>query len=86
MSRSLRQSPIIPRLNVETEKAEKRIAHHRERKWLHDHLNPREATTEDFEIEAFHLHPHAGRDAFGKGGKEFLGSRAKFEDPRALRK
>jgi hypothetical protein len=86
MSRSLRHSPIVPVANIESEKADKRNAHQRERKWLHDHLNPTTATAEDFELEAFHEHPHSGRMFFGKDGKEFLGSRAKYEDPRSLRK
>jgi hypothetical protein len=86
MSRSLRHTPIVPRLNVVTEKEEKRIAHHRERKWLHDHLKPTEAAAEDFDIPTFHLHPHAGHDTFAKGGKEFLGSRAIYDDPRSMRK
>lgn len=86
MSRSQRRSPIIPRSNTETEKSEKKLAHQRERKWLHDHLNPQTVTMEDFEIETFHLHPRAGRVAFGKDGKEFIGSRTRYEDPKALRK
>ena len=86
MSRSLRHSPIVPRLNVETEKDEKRAAHHRERKWLHDHLTPTAVAVEDFDIPTYRLHPHAGHDGFAKGGKEFLGSRVRFEDPRSLRK
>jgi hypothetical protein len=86
MSRSLRHSPIVPIAKIESEKDEKRLAHQRERKWLHDHLNPQTATTEDFEIEAFKEHPHSGRIMFSKDGKEFIGSRARFEDPRALRK
>jgi hypothetical protein len=86
MSRSLRHSPIVPVANIESEKAEKRLAHHRERKWLHDHLNPQTATKEDFEIETFHEHPHSGRILFAKDGKEFIGSRARYEDPRVMRK
>ncbi len=61
MSRSKRRTPIIPVANIESEKNEKRLAHQRERKWLHDHLNPRTASMEDFDIKMFHLHPHSGR-------------------------
>ena len=86
MSRSLRHSPIIPVANIESEKKDKQLAHGRERKWLHDHLNPQTASTEDFEIEVFHEHPHSGREVFAKDGKEFIGSRAVYDDPRALRK
>lgn len=86
MSRSLRHTPIVPVAKIESEKNEKRIAHHRERKWLHDHLNPQIAADEDFDIQTFHLHPHAGRDSFAKAGREFLGSRAIYDDPRAMRK
>lgn len=86
MSRSQRHTPIIPVAKIESEKDEKRAAHHRERRWLHDHLNPQTATKEDFDIEAFHLHPHSGRDSFSKGGREFIGYRVRYEDPRALTK
>ena len=86
MSRSLRHTPIVPVANIESEKAEKKSAHHRERKWLHDHLSPKISVDEDFDIEAFHLHPRMGRGMFSKIGKEFLGSRTRYEDPRALRK
>ena len=86
MSRSQRQTPIVPRTNSETEKDEKRIAHQRERKWLHDHLNVQTASVEDFELTAPPQHPRAGQVEFGKDGKEFIGHRAVYEDPRQLRK
>ncbi|MFT3671421.1 hypothetical protein [Aestuariivirga sp.] len=86
MSRSKRRTPIIPVANIESEKTEKRLAHQRERKWLHDHLNPRTASMEDFDIKMFHLHPHSGRDSFSKGGREFLGHRALYDDPRSMTK
>ncbi len=86
MSRSQRHTPIIPVANHESEKSEKRAAHHRDRKWLHDHLNPQTASAEDFDIKEFHLHPHSGRDNFSKGGREFIGHRVRYEDPRALTK
>ncbi len=86
MSRSLRHSPIVPVANTDSEKSDKRTAHMRERKWLHDHLNPQTATAEDFEIEKFHVHPSSGSEAFAKVGKEFVGSRAHYENPQALRK
>jgi hypothetical protein len=86
MARSLRHTPIVPRANIDTEKDEKRMAHHRERKWVHDHLNPQNATTEDFELKSHHLHPKAGRETFSKDGKEFVGHRAKYDDAHLLRK
>ncbi len=86
MSRSLRHTPIVPRTNVETEKDEKRLAHQRERKWLHDHLTLQAATMEDFEPELYHLHPRAGRADFGKDGKEFVGSRAAYDEAHLMRK
>lgn len=86
MSRSKRRTPIIPVANIESEKTEKRLAHQRERKWLHDHLNPRTVSMEDFDIKMFHLHPHSGRDSFAKGGREFLGHRAMYDDPRSMTK
>ena len=86
MSRSMRHTPIIPVAKIESEKDEKRTAHQRDRKWLHDHLKPQMACMEDFDIKSFHLHPHGGRDEFGKGGREFLGHRVRYEDPRALTK
>ncbi len=86
MARSLRHTPIVPRANIETEKDEKRIAHHRERKWVHDHLKLQHVTAEDFEIKMHHLHPKAGRELFGKDGKQFIGHRAKYDDAEQMRK
>ncbi|MCA0433992.1 MAG: hypothetical protein LCH46_12100 [Proteobacteria bacterium] len=86
MSRSLRHTPIVPNANVASEKEDKRQAHQRERKWFSDHISPQTVTAEDFEVEDFRLHPHSGRAIFGKDGKAFLGHRAKYEDPKTLRK
>ncbi len=86
MARSMRHTPLVPRTNTPTEKKEKKLAHQRERKWLHDHLTLQTATIEDFEIEAFHEHPHSGRETFGKYGKQFVGHRAIYEDPPLMRK
>jgi hypothetical protein len=86
MSRSMRHTPIIPATNKDTEKKDKQLAHQRERKWLHDHLNVQTATVEDFEIDVFHHHPREGRELFAKDGKQFIGSRAKYVDAHLLRK
>ena len=71
MTRSLRQNPFVPNSHNESEKSDKIIAHQRERKWVHDHLNPVRATIEDFDIVAFHNHPRSGRDTFAKAGRSF---------------
>ncbi len=71
MTRSMRTAPFVPVTNRESDKSDKKQAHQRERKWLHDHLNPKTATAEDFEIPEFHLHPHGGHDLFAKGGKQW---------------
>ena len=76
----------MPNANVPSEKEDKRQAHQRERKWFHDHVTPQTAVTEDFDVEDFRLHPHSGRAAFGKDGKAFVGHRARYEDPKPLRK
>jgi hypothetical protein len=86
MARSVRHTPLIPRTSTPTEKKEKQLAHQRERKWVHDHLRPQTATVEDFELENFHEHPHSGREQFGKDGKQFVGSRAKYDDAALMRK
>jgi hypothetical protein len=86
MARSVRHTPLVPRTTTESEKKDKQLAHHRERKWVHDHLNPQIAGAEDFDIVAFREHPRAGRDAFGKDGKLFVGSRAKYDDAPLMRK
>jgi hypothetical protein len=70
MSRSVRQNPFVAKSSHESEKNDKKLAHQRERKWIHDHLTPQAATTEDFDIVDFHLHPKSGRDLFAKHGKE----------------
>jgi hypothetical protein len=69
MTRSVRQNPFVPNVPNESEKSDKRLAHMRERKWIHDHLTPTAATTEDFDIPTFHEHPKSGRDLFAKHGK-----------------
>jgi hypothetical protein len=69
MTRSVRQNPFVPNVPHESEKNDKRLAHQRERKWIHDHLTPSSATTEDFDIVAFHEHPKSGRHIFAKHGK-----------------
>jgi hypothetical protein len=86
MARSVRRTPLIPRKAIESEKLEKRLAHQRERKWVHDHLSPEVAADEDFDLVTFHEHPRKGRAAFGKDGKLFVGSRAKFDDAALMRK
>ncbi len=86
MTRSVRHTPIIPVANSETEKGDKKIAHHRERKWVHDHLTLQAATVEDFELAKFHEHPRAGRELFAKDGKQFVGHRAIYEDAHLMRK
>ena len=86
MARSLRHTPIVPRANIDTEKDEKKAAHHRERKWLHDHLNLQNVTVEDFEPQPHHQHPKAGRESFSKDGKQFVGHRAIYEDAHLMRK
>jgi hypothetical protein len=86
MARSLRHTPIVPRANIPTEKDEKKLAHQRERKWVHDHLTLQAATVEDFELVKFHEHPRGGREMFAKDGKEFVGHRAKYEDAELMRK
>jgi hypothetical protein len=68
MTRSVRQSPFLPNSSHESEKSDKRQAHQRERKWVHDHLHP-EHVNEDFELAAPHVHPKSGRDSFAKKGK-----------------
>jgi hypothetical protein len=69
MTRSVRQNPFVPNATNESEKNDKRLAHMRERKWIHDHLTPSAATKEDFDIPTFHEHPKSGRDLFAKHGK-----------------
>jgi hypothetical protein len=69
MTRSVRQNPFVPNIPNESEKNDKRHAHQRERKWIHDHLTPTAATAEDFDIVSFHEHPKSGRDLFAKHGK-----------------
>ena len=81
MTRSLRQNPFVPNSTHESEKHDKVLAHQRERKWIHDHLNPVAATVEDFDIVDFHLHPKGGRGTFAKAGREFHA-----EDAGAFRK
>jgi hypothetical protein len=86
MSRSTRHTPLVPVTNMESEKNEKRLAHQRERKWLHDHLKPNLAVVEDFDIVNYHEHPHSGSDSFAKQGKEFVSAAAAREDHKVLRK
>ncbi len=86
MARSMRHTPIVPVAKNETEKDDKRHAHQRERKWLHDHLNPQTVANEDFELEQFRHHPREGRELFAKDGKQFVGHRAKYEEAHLLRK
>ncbi len=86
MTRSMRHTPIVPRTNTETEKKDKQIAHQRERKWVHDHLNISAATIEDFELDTLHHHPRGGQMTFGKDGKQFVGSRAVYEEAHLMRK
>lgn len=86
MTRSMRHTPIVPVTKNETEKNDKRLAHQRERKWLHDHLNPQTAADEDFEIARFYHHPREGRETFSKDGKQFIGHRAKYDDAQLMRK
>lgn len=86
MARSMRHTPLVPRTNTDTEKKDKQIAHQRERKWVHDHLILQAATAEDFELDTFHNHPRAGREEFGKDGKQFVGHRAKYDETRLMRK
>jgi hypothetical protein len=81
MTRSVRQHPFVPNVPNESEKNDKRLAHQRERKWIHDHLSPTSATTEDFDIVSFHEHPKSGRDYFAKHGKAL-----QTEDAVAFRK
>ena len=70
MTRSLRQNPFVPNSTHASEKHDKVLAHQRERKWFHDHLNPVAATIEDFDIVDFHLHPKGGHGLFfAKAGK-----------------
>jgi hypothetical protein len=57
MTRSVRQNPFVPKVPNDSEKNDKRLAHQRERKWIHDHLTPTSATAEDFDIVNFHEHP-----------------------------
>ena len=73
MSRSVRHHPFLANSANESEKADKRQAHQRERKWFHDHLSPTIAPDEDFDIIAFHEHPKSGRATFAKHGKAFHG-------------
>jgi hypothetical protein len=70
MSRSVRHHPFIANSTNESEKADKQMAHQRERKWIHDHLKPGAAVIDDFDIVTFHEHPRSGRDLFAKHGKE----------------
>jgi hypothetical protein len=70
MSRSVRQNPFVANSSHESEKNDKKLAHQRERKWIHDHLTPEAAAQEDFDIVKFHEHPKSGRGAFAKNGKE----------------
>ena len=81
MTRSLRQNPFVPNSNNESEKSDKVLAHQRERKWIHDHLTPSMATTEDYDIVSFHKHPRSGRGSFAKAGKSLHA-----EDAGAFRK
>jgi hypothetical protein len=69
MTRSVRQNPFIANSSHESEKNDKRLAHQRERKWIHDHLSPEAATDDDFDIVTFHEHPKSGRHLFAKHGK-----------------
>lgn len=69
MTRSVRQQPFVANSTNESEKNDKRLAHQRERKWMHDHLTPSAATIDDFDIPSFHEHPKSGRDLFAKHGK-----------------
>jgi hypothetical protein len=69
MTRSVRQNPFIANSSHESEKNDKKLAHQRERKWIHDHLTTQAATTEDFDIVSFHEHPKSGRGVFAKHGK-----------------
>lgn len=68
MTRSVRQTPFLSNTTRESEKKDKQLAHQRERKWLHDHLQP-ESVGEDFDIVDHHEHPKSGRDTFAKKGK-----------------
>jgi hypothetical protein len=68
MSRSVRHHPFLANSSHESEKSDKRLAHQRERKWIHDHLHP-EHVMEDFDLIAHHEHPRSGRDQFAKAGK-----------------
>jgi hypothetical protein len=70
MSRSVRQNPFVANSSHESEKNDKKLAHQRERKWIHDHLTPEAAVQEDFDIVKFHEHPKSGRGLFAKHGKE----------------
>jgi hypothetical protein len=81
MTRSVRQNPFVANTAYESEKNDKRLAHQRERKWIHDHLKPTEAGAEDFDIPNFHEHPKSGRNLFAKHGKELHA-----EDTGAFRK
>ena len=69
MTRSVRQHPFVANSTHESEKNDKRLAHQRERKWIHDHLIPSIPVDEDFDIVSFHEHPKSGRDYFAKHGK-----------------
>lgn len=81
MSRSIRQHPFMSNTAHESEKNDKRIAHQRERKWMHDHVRPQWAVDEDFDVTPFHLHPKSGRGLFAKGGKSL-----RADDAGALRR
>lgn len=70
MTRSVRTNPFVAKSSHESEKNDKKLAHQRERKWIHDHLKPGEAAVEDFDIVNFHEHPKSGRAFFAKHGKE----------------
>ena len=69
MTRSTRHHPFTPNSTHISEKSDKVLAHQRERKWIHDHLNPVAATVEDYDIVTFHNHPKGGRDTFAKAGR-----------------
>jgi hypothetical protein len=86
MSRSMRHSPLVPATNTESEKTEKRLAHQRERKWVHDHLKPTLASDEDFDMVTYHEHPHSGSDTFAKQGKAFVKSAEARGDHRLMMK
>jgi hypothetical protein len=68
MTRSVRQTPFLSNTARESEKKDKQLAHQRERKWVHDHLQP-ENVGEDFDLPTPHEHPKSGRDSFAKKGK-----------------